>query len=455
MQTGPPGPPSSGPAGPSSAGPPDSPSPRPTGPPSSRPKGPPRSSASSSLSSGEVMDEGAFERLAEKNVVRQAEIERREKVVVLKKLRNGKRNNVILLLLLVVVFGAIAVAPFSQGDISNNPHEFSQEVDILNRNDPTHPAAWEQLDIELMSTKIWDGNDEFSGSITHDLNIPGIPIDIAGVTTIPVDVTLVSYRVDGANTGFRLALFPSPCDEMYGQTIESLEDRYKYGSITPMIIGSKIKISFDVPAGKYCLVFEYENPPEVQGFRATIDAEVTPRWNLPLCAPLAAISLVLAIFAGVGAHKAGKAWKKVAQPASPAKKSTEEEVLEQAEEERGTMSETLATSDTGEVDAMDSPTPSEQPSSTPQIDESIQATAPEVTEAPALVAEPTPEVVAPAPEVAEPAPEVAEPAPEVAEPTPEVAEPAPAQPVYTDEELRALGWTDQQIEWQRQSEQMQ
>ena len=434
MQTGPPGPPSPGPAGPPSAGPSSSPSPRPTGPPSSRPKGPPRSSASSSLSSGKEMGEGAFEKLAEQNVVRQAEIERREKVVVLKKLKNSKRNNVILLLLLVVVFGAIAMVPFSQGDISSNPHEFSQEVDILNRNDPTHPAAWEQLDFDLMSTKIWDGNDEFSGSITHDLNIPGIPIDIAGVTSIPVNVKLVSYRVDGANTGFRLALFPSPCDEMYGQTIESLPERYKYGSITPMIIGNEMTISFDVPAGKYCLVFEYENPPEIQGFRATIDAEVTPRWNLPLCAPLAAISLALAIFAGVGAHKAGKAWKKVAQPDSPDKKSTEEEVLEQAEEERGTVSESLETSDDGEVDEMDTPTPSEQPGSTPQIDEPIQAIEPEVIEAPAAVTEP---------------------APEVAEPAPEVAEPAPTQPVYTDEELRALGWTDQQIEWQRQSEQMQ
>ena len=427
MQTGPPGPPSPGPAGPPSAGPSSSPSPRPTGPPSSRPKGPPRSSASSSLSSGKEMGEGAFEKLAEQNVVRQAEIERREKVVVLKKLKNSKRNNVILLLLLVVVFGAIAMVPFSQGDISSNPHEFSQEVDILNRNDPTHPAAWEQLDFDLMSTKIWDGNDEFSGSITHDLNIPGIPIDIAGVTSIPVNVKLVSYRVDGANTGFRLALFPSPCDEMYGQTIESLPERYKYGSITPMIIGNEMTISFDVPAGKYCLVFEYENPPEIQGFRATIDAEVTPRWNLPLCAPLAAISLALAIFAGVGAHKAGKAWKKVAQPDSPDKKSTEEEVLEQAEEERGTVSESLETSDDGEVDEMDTPTPSEQPGSTPQIDEPIQAIEPEVIEAPAAVTEPAPEV----------------------------AEPAPTQPVYTDEELRALGWTDQQIEWQRQSEQMQ
>ena len=413
------GPPSPGPPSSPSSRPTGPPSSRPTGPPSSRPKGPPRSSASSSLSSGEDMDEGAFEKLSEQNVVRQAEIERREKVVVLKKLKNGKRNNVILLLLLVVVFGAIAVVPFSQGDISNNPHEFSQEVDILNRNDPEHPAAWEQLDIDLMSTKIWDGNDEFSGSITHDLNIPGIPIDIAGVTSIPVNVKLVSYRVDGANTGFRLALFPSPCDEMYGQTIESLPDRYKHGSITPMIIGNEKTISFDVPAGKYCLVFEYENPPEIQGFRATIDAEVTPRWNLPLCAPLAAIALVLAILAGVGAQKAGKAWKKVAQPDSPSKKSTEEEVLEQAEEERGTVSEE-ETSDTGELEAMDFQTPSEQPGSTPQIDEPIQAIEPEVVEAPAAV-----------------------------------AEPAPAQPVYTDEELRALGWSDQQIEWQRQSEQMQ
>ena len=419
MQAGPSGPPSAGPSGPPSAGPSGPPSARPSGPPSSKPKGPPRSSASSSLSSGEEMDEGAFEKLAEQNVVRQAEIDRREKVAELRKVKNSKRNNVILLLLLVVVFGGIALAPFSQGDVSNNPHEFSQEVDILNRNDPTHPAAWEAQDIELMSQKIWDGNDEFSGSFQHDLVLPGIPIDIGGITTVPVDVRLVSYRQDGANTGFRLALFPTSCDEMYGQTIESLGEQYKYGSITPMIIGMEVTVSFEVPAGKYCLVFEYENPPEIQGFRATIDAEVTPHWNQPLCAPLAAISLILAIFAGVGAHKAGKAWKKVAQPDSPDKKTTEEEVLEQAEEERGTMSETGETSEDGEEDAVGPP--AEQPDSMPQMDESVQATEPQVTDGP----------------------------------TPDAAEPAPAQPVYTDDELRALGWTDQQIEWQRQAEQIQ
>lgn len=414
MQAGPSGPPSPGLTGPPSVGPSGPPSARPSGPPSSRPKGPPRSSASSSLSSGEDMDEGAFERLSEQNVVRQAEIDRREKVAKLRGVKNSKRNNVILLLLLVAVFGGIALAPFSQGDISNNPHEFSQEVDILNRNDPSHPAAWEQQDIELMSQKIWDGNDEFSGSFQHDLNLPGVPIDVAGVTTIPVDVRLVSYRVDGANTGFRLALFPKTCDDMSGQTIESLPDRYKRGSIEPMIIGQVVTLSFEVPAGKYCLVFEYENPPEVQGFRATIDAEVTPHWNQPICAPLAAICFLLAIFAGVGAHKAGKEWKKVAQPDSPDKKSTEEEVLEQAEDERGTMSETVENSETQEEEVLDSSTSSEQLEPTSQIDELVQTPAPVVTE-----------------------------------------EPAPAQPVYTDEELRALGWTDQQIEWQRQSEQMQ
>jgi len=413
MQAGPSGPPSPGPTGPPSAGPSGPPSARPSGPPSSRPKGPPRSSASSSLSSSEEMDDGDFERLSEQNVLRQAEIDRREKVVKLRQVKNNKRNNVILLLLLVVVFGGIALIPFSQGDISENPHKFSQEIDILHRNDPSHSAAWEQQDIDLMSQKIWDGNDEFSGSFQHDLILPGIPIDIGGVTTIPVDVRLVSYRVDGANTGFRLALFPTTCDGMFGQTIESLGNQYKYGSITPMIIGQVVTVSFEVPAGKYCLVFEYENPPEVQGFRATIDAEVTPHWNQPICAPLAAICFILAIFAGIGAHKAGKEWKKVAQPDSPDKKSTEEEVLEQAEDERGTMSETVETSET-EEEVLESSTPSEQPEPTSQIDEPVQATAPVVAE-----------------------------------------EQAPAQPVYTDEELRALGWTDQQIEWQRQSEQMQ
>ncbi|HIG19928.1 MAG: hypothetical protein CXT67_08755 [Methanobacteriota archaeon] len=413
MQAGPSGPPSPGLTGPPSAGPYGPPSARPTGPPSSRPKGPPRSSASSSLSSGEDMDEGAFEKLSEQNVVRQAEIDRREKVVKLREVKNSKRNNVILLLLLVVVFGGIALIPFSQGDISNNPHEFSQEIDILHRNDPSHQAAWEEQDFELMSQKIWDGNDEFSGSFEHPLNIPGIPIDIAGVTTIPVDVRLVSYRQDGANTGFKLGLFPKTCDDMSGQTIESLPDRYKYGSITPMIIGQVVTVSFEVPAGKYCLVFQYDTPPEISGFRATIDAEVTPHWNQPICAPLAAICFILAIFAGIGAHKAGKEWKKVAQPDSPDKKSTEEEVLEQAEDERGTMSETVETSE-NEEEVLEYSTPSEQPEPTSQIDEPVQATAPVVAE-----------------------------------------EQAPAQPVYTDEELRALGWSDQQIEWQRQSEQMQ
>lgn len=413
LSAGPSGPPSAGPSGPPSAGPSGPPTAGPSGPPSPRPKGPPRSSASSSLSSGEKMDDGAFEKLAEQNVVRQAEIDRREKVAELRKVKNSKRNNVILLLLLVAVFGGIALVPFSQGDVSNNPHEFSQEVDILNRNDPSHPAAWEQQDVELMSQKVWDGNDEFSGSFQHDLILPGIPIDIGGITTIPVDVRLVSYRVDGANTGFRLALFPTPCNQMSGQTIESLGEQYKYGSITPMIIGMEVTVSFEVPAGKYCLVFEYENPPEIQGFRATIDAEVTPHWNQPLCAPLAAISLILAIFAGVGAHKAGKAWKKVAQPDSPDKKSTEEEVLEQADEERGTMSEIEETSEVTGLDELESPTPDEQLTPSSQIDESVQEA-----------------------------------------PTPEVAESAQTQPVYTDDELRALGWTDQQIEWQRQSEQM-
>ena len=38
-------------------------------------------------------------------------------------------------------------------------------------------------------------------------------------------------------------------------------------------------------------------------------------------------------------HKAGKAWKAVAQPDKPDRQTTEEEVLEQAEEERTQLNE--------------------------------------------------------------------------------------------------------------------
>jgi hypothetical protein len=368
------------------------------------------------------MDEGAFDRLSEENIVRQREIDRREKAIKLKKIKNSKRNNVVLLLLFVVVFGGLALWPFSQGDVSKNPHEFSQEVDIINRNNPDHAMAWEQNDIDLMSTKVWDGGDDFSGSFQHDLILPGIPVDINGITTVPVEIRLVSYRTDGSSSGFRVGLFPNTCDAMVGQSIPSLDERYRYSTITPMLIGTEVSLSFEVPAGRYCLVFEYNESPVEQGFRATIDAEVTPHWNQPLFAPLSGLMFLLAIFAGIGAHKSAQAWKRVAQPESPNKQTTEEEVLEQAEEERGTMSEVGDETTEPEVATPDAESPTMDVST---VEEGVE------------------------PQTAEP---VVEPAATVDEQP--SSEPVAAQPTYTDDELRALGWTDQQIEWHRQAEAM-
>jgi len=433
MEAGPTGPPATGPSGPPSAGPSGPPSSGPSGPPSAGPsgppavrgppkqvRGPPKKSLATPFSNQSDMEDGAFDNLTEQNVVRQKELDRRDKATDLKQLKNNKRNNVILILLFMVVFGVAALWPITYGDVSNNPHEFSTEQNIMERNDPNHPAAWDKDDEKLMDAKIWDGSDEFTGQFDFDLALPGIPLDIEGVTTVPVEVRLVSYRQDGADTGFRIALYTSTCGEVMGKPMDDLSDRYRYSSITPMLIGTEVTVEFEVPPGKYCLIFRYDNPPEDSGFRATIDAEVTAHWNQPIFAPLSGLMGFMAIFAGIGAHKAGKAWKSVAQPDKPDRQSTEEEVLEQAEEERGAMSETADAVDEDLTDDADSSPPTE-------------------------VGTTTEDETAPTPEVSEP--------PVVEEPVEEPAE--PAEPEYTDDELRAFGWSDEQIEWQRQSEAMQ
>lgn len=387
------------------------------------------------------MDEGAFERLAEQNVVRQAEIERREKAERLKANRNSKRNNVILLLALMAVAGVIAFVPFTYGDLSRNPHEAATERQIMDRNDPGHAMSWDQDTIDYMADKIWDGGDQFSGSFTEDIFLIGYPIPIEGITTINVDVRLISYRTDGAGTGYRVALFPGTCLDTMGQSMDSLDDKYVFTSEQSMLIGTVTEIEFEVPAGRYCFTFEYDVQPDPSGFKATIDAEITPHWNQPLLAPLWIILGTLAGFAAIGAHKAGKAWKAVAQPESPDKKTTEDEVLEEAEDERVAVSGD-ADSEDSELDPLalqgetgESTTVGESPTDSPpeaeatseQPDQSMQ---PAAVEAQPAAATAQPEAVA-----AQPA--------------------AAAQPQYTDEELRALGWTDQQIEWHRQAEAMQ
>ncbi len=353
--------------------------------------------------------------MAEQNERRQKELTRRRRASSLKDNRSSKRINVVLLLLLTIIMGGAALWPIYHGDLSHNPHEFATENDILNRNDVNHPAAWGEEDLELMSNKVWDGNAEFSGSIQYDLVLPGIPVAIDGVTTVKVKVKLVSYRLDGHSNGFRVALFPTSCNLIAGESMLGLDDRYLYVSETPMMIGMEEEVEFDVPAGRYCVVFEYINPPDEQGWRATIDAEIEPHWKEPIFFPLALVTLLLSIFAMIGAQKAGQAWKDVAQPEAPEEKSVEEEVLEEANEERGDASE-------GDEESSVEDEP--------------------------ITVEPTAENESVEEEVLEEEPKQSESAEE------EAAEQT-QQRDYTDDELRALGWTDQQIEWHRQSQQPQ
>jgi hypothetical protein len=371
------------------------------------------------------MDDGAFARMAEQNEARQREIDRREKSVELKAARNGARINVVLMLLLVVVFGAVALWPVTYGDISANPHQDASENLIIDRSDPENPQAWSVDDLDLMERKVWDGKGQFSGSFQYDLSLPGLPIAINGVTTVPVDLELISYRVDGGDTGFRIGFFDGTCLDSQGLSIDNLPENLRFNSVDSMNIGETVKVEFNVPAGNYCVIFEYLDPPVEQGYKATIDGEITSHFLQPMAAPIAAIFILMSIFALVGAHKTGKAWKKVAQPERPERKTTEEQVLEDADDQRGAMSEVGAQPDEEAQDPNAEFPP--QPESTAEDQPTAQGAPTEDSPTQDAVIQDSPTQDA-------------------------VTEDATAEVEYSDDELRALGWTDEQIGWHRQAE---
>ena len=94
------------------------------------------------------------------------------------------------------------------------------------------------------------------------------------------------------------------------------------------------------------------------GWLATVDAEVQANWPRPLLAPLMLIFGILAAFGFIGAQRAGKAWKEVAQPERAAARSLEDEVLDAAEEERG---DTDGGPQVDSGESVDEPTPSGPP----------------------------------------------------------------------------------------------
>jgi len=95
------------------------------------------------------------------------------------------------------------------------------------------------------------------------------------------------------------------------------------------------------------------------GWKATVDAEVQANWPRPLLSPLMLIFGILALFGFIGAQRAGKAWKEVAQPERAAARSLEDEVLDAAEEERGDTADEGSQVESGE--SVDETTPSGPP----------------------------------------------------------------------------------------------
>ena len=348
---------------------------------------------------------------------------------------------------LFIIFGAFAWLPVTYGDTSDNPHDGFNEVDLQKLHNTNHPMTWQQGEIDMMDKKIWDGDDQFSGAIQHDLNFYGFPMAIDGITTVPLKITMVAYREDGQSTNYRIGMFPKDCSQLLGDSISDLPENLRYVGSEPLLIGLEagVTIEMNVPAGRYCFVFEYIEPVNDNGWKATVDAEVQANWPRPLLSPLMLIFGILALFGFIGAQRAGKAWKEVAQPERAAARSLEDEVLDAAEEERGDTADEGSQVESGEsVDETTPSGPPVEPQAVPPSGPPVGAPSGPPAESPS-----GPPVAAPSgPPVGPPAEAPVEAAEEpAAEPSAETTATDTVDPSqYTDEMLLGWGWNEQQIE---------
>jgi hypothetical protein len=279
----------------------------------------------------------AFDPLAELKDSERAQVEHSEKTEVLRKKRNSARVNAYLFLALAVVFGAIALVPVTYGDLSVNPHDGVVEADIQRLNDDTSLPTWSDANKDLFSDKIWDGNDPGAGYIQRDLGfIPGIPVQMGGITDIPIELTLVTERSDGGNLTFRVGFFPYACDKARMVRWTDIPPDYQAHE-TFIALDTPVTLNFKITPGQYCLIFTFDEPVDCDTptcYKSTIDAEMDVYWPGKLTPPFFLLFFILTLFAFIGARRRGKAYKALTQPEGPDKKSTEEEVLEAAEAER-------------------------------------------------------------------------------------------------------------------------
>jgi hypothetical protein len=409
----------------------------------------------------------------------------------LKSKRNSGRINFYLVLAFTAVFFSFSFFPVTQGSLGDNPHTGMSQAEVNDWMDDSDGRGWPSTQLDTWAQeKLWDGNDPNSGSVESTVVLPGSPVPLGAVTNISIDITLVSLKEDGGTTSFQVGFFEGTCATLMSSDFTQAVAWYD-SQEELLLPGQKRVITLQVQPGTYCLYFHYMNVDvNDNGYKATIEMEMAMYWPRGIFLPLSGLLAVIALPLWLQTQRIGKEYKKMKFPEGPDQKSREREVLDAVDAER-VMGIDLTGAENVDIGAESAA------SSDPYVQQFIdQGYSPEVaaehaamyrdrageqlpaatdpgTDSAAAVVASAAAVVAPAePVAAEPAaayPALTQATPEVAYTEPVAAQAAVVEPVaaepaqttdtdssaadsgaeWSDEQLLAAGWTQEQIDANR------
>ena len=373
----------------------------PSGPPIAGPSGPPAD-----------VNPAQFDPLAEIEDARARRQNREERLETLESKRNKARVNVYLFLAITVILGVFSFFPQTHGDNDSNPFDGMSSSQAEN---------WVDSDEYVELDKIWDGNNSISTTAEQNIFVPGWPLS-SSLSEVRVDVNIVYYR-DTPPMDLVVALYPGECVQAnvnYNHT-ELSEGSWQESNVQ-VGYGESNEVTLYTQPGQKCLQVFWRDAPDNRDVRATMDVEVAVYWPRVFTIPTGNICFLLAGFAFIGAQKTGNAYKTLKYPEGRPEKKVEEEVLEAAEaEQRG--------------DQLGVPEVE-----TPEDTDSAIVEGTSLAEAAA-----SPEQDSPEPEQVPPVDEL------VTDETP-TEEPAEAEntaEAWSDEQLLAAVWTQEQIDAMR------
>lgn len=302
----------------------------PAGPPAGLPVGPPAGPPAIEAESAPT-----FDPVAEIEEEQDRKQRREDRLEELRVRRNRSRTNVYLVLALLTVFFVFSFFPVPQGDTSSNPHIGMSQAEVTDWMDDSDGRGWSSATIQdWQESKMWDGNDPNSGAVESTVTLPGSPVHLGTVTEITVDVTLVGLREDGGSTSFRVGLFEGVCSELW-TTDFNQSVAYYDGRDDLLLPGLDRTITLKVQPGTYCFYFQYMHvKPSQNGFKATIDIELKMYWPRGILLPLSGLLAIIALPMWIGTQRLGKEYKALKYPERPDRKSREQQVLDAADAER-------------------------------------------------------------------------------------------------------------------------